>query len=94
VDLKAGVALQWVVVIRALRDSGFAALRTFQFKFKSVARCHNAEYVRFGRTGKAFSLPYSKPRVVLFSNAEERDGEHHLAALVLRSKRQWLPGNY
>jgi hypothetical protein len=32
-------------------------------------------------------------RVVLFSNAEELNGEHHLAALVLRSKRQWLPSN-
>jgi hypothetical protein len=57
VDLKPGVALQWVVVIRGLRDSGFAALRTFQFKFKSVGRCHITKYVRFGRTGKAFSLP-------------------------------------
>jgi hypothetical protein len=59
VDLKAGVALHRIVVIRGLRDSGFAALRTFQFKFKSAARCHKTEYVLFGRTGKAFPLPYS-----------------------------------
>ena len=75
-DLKAGVALQWVVVIRALRNSGFAALRTFQFKFKSVARCHNAEYVLFGRTGKAFSQPYSKLTHYM------RNSQGHIAADV------------
>jgi hypothetical protein len=76
VDLKAGVALQWVVVIRALRNSGFAALRTFQFKFKPVARCHNAEYVLFGRTGKAFSQPYSKLTHYM------RNSQGHIAADV------------